>query len=309
MPYRETIHDLHVKYSNTFVGVKLPNKTIIPAFIYSIGLNEEHEDSCEYESDDHESIPADLAWFRLGSYPHKNSWDTVLEIGAEIDELELSFPELGVLEIGPRAVYFSRLADVEGNYKYRKTPSKYSIAYKDPAKSEALAASIFTEEPYAEALFRAWNGPEYRTLEDALEELANGKRIGCALSNDYSIHLSYEREEFQVAREGRVIGHYSLDSGDIKLISEDLKRYREELEELGFKVDDEITEMPDSKPYDAAYWQELKAAMAHNPPTTMNTVTHWVETPDGQPPAPQLDFEAFLDELEAEGDTDEPEIY
>jgi hypothetical protein len=90
-----------------------------------------------------------------------------------------------------------------------------------------------------ELLYNSWNNQPYRSIEEAVELLTTGQRIGCALSPHYSIHSTSESDNLRIAREGLWIGSYIPELNQVWLNNQNLIGYFEELSELGFDVNKE----------------------------------------------------------------------
>lgn len=237
--YEETLHDLRVKYDNTFAGLVLPSGIRLPFFINEIFVDGADLDDEDMDPDEAEGVPASYASFSGKVYHDsdnfRNSWNMTFK-GSELD---FSWPQLGVIECQDSAVFGSRIADVPSPTKYRKTPGWESMQFADANFKEKHNLPDYETHSATympEYLYHAWNGQPYRSIEDAIDILDNGIRLGCSLSDTYSIHIDIDVEQYKVAREGNVIGFYFGEDGVVRFLNKGLEVYYEELSELGFNV-------------------------------------------------------------------------
>jgi len=236
--YEETIHDLHIKHSSTYVGVKLPDGVVLPAFVSAITLNPALTGASKYMNRSPENQPAEYAAWNLNVHVSKDEWSKTMSMTLGTEDLVLDFPHLGVFENGATACYASRIAGAEGNHKYRKTASQNNTTVKMPVYLEEKGAGIDSREQWLpKALYDAWNGPSYRSIDEAVEVLSSGARLACALSSTYIMQLSLFHNNFPISREGKHVAVYMPETGKVLMYGEALLRLKEELAELGLSVD------------------------------------------------------------------------
>lgn len=235
--YEDTLHDLRVKHSETFAGLKLPNESILPFYIHEIFLHEDDIDSEDMDPDDAENIPADYCTFSGEVWHNAENFKQKWRMDVKLRDLVFDYPRMGVAEVGPSAIFGTRMANLGSPLKYRKTPSYESVSTINPSWVEYRKLNMdIGSALLPEFLFASWNNQPYRSIEDAVELLTHGHRLGCALSPQYSIHISWIDDNLRVAREGYYVGVYLPEEKQVFLNSEELLVHREELSEIGFDV-------------------------------------------------------------------------
>lgn len=233
--YNETLHDLRVKYDQTFVGVELPSGKVLPFWISEIFCDRNNLDDEDIDPEDSENVPAEVCMFSGTLYQNtenfKNTWPS--QFG--LDDLVTDFPQLGAFDIKHRAVYASRQANIPSPQKYRKTPTLESVVVTEPSIMEMIHLKMSTDmtSTLAEVLYKAWNDPEYISIEESIALMEAGERLSCAISPFYTLAVHPTKDSFVISREGYAIGEYLIPEKEARFYNITLTVHAEELAELG----------------------------------------------------------------------------
>lgn len=207
MPYDENSSDLNIKFSNCYGKT---DKAVVK-------LN-------YFETDDEDNIFLDVDQI-VDTATGIFGGSTNISMSEFEDEIDMSFPRLGVIEAGRGVLYTRRNLYMESPNKYRRGMTMFSVHYSDPNMVErgridnislADTSRIELHRKVSTSLFF----PKDRGIDDALELILSGQRYGAVISSQFYITFSILTDKIHLWRGLHIIGSYNYSTEVFEMTSD-----------------------------------------------------------------------------------------
>lgn len=240
MTYQNTVDDYHILYDACIVGVK-GRYGITPKRVYDITTGVEG----------YEFVLAELS---------ENSSKYPIQINSP--DLELSWPELGFIDVGKDSVYLSKKNNPPSPARYRRGlhPSKLNCV-NSSTFSNALARAQSSDTLVLFDLFLALYNPKHFDPKSAIERHSEGGRKGTRLS--HHIRLKSLDNLVLVEYLNKTIAYVNK-AGQICLPKE-LDYFKEIFWELGLPVNIQQFEIEEGNDLEQLEDENIPVNMKSNP--------------------------------------------